>query len=226
MSNKAVSQQWKRIVLLLLLRLKVSFLFISWREKRGDDETLCTHCCWNLMRLEVAVGWKTIAWQWEPWLAAPLILFIYLFECGTPAPSCCLRQGKKSARPWRQEDFLPPAADESGAQVSISAVPLSARVRGGRRERRISWEQGEWLEATPPLSPRWKSSVSFILACPCMFSWRPADVCSCTSLYNSVSQMQVMLGKSPQKTFSLHFLLLISKWLLHYDWFIRTETSI
>lgn len=61
--------------------------------------------------------------------------FIYL-NVALPLPLAA-GDKKKSARPWRQEDFLPPAVDESGAQVPISAVSLSAYVRGGRRQRRM-----------------------------------------------------------------------------------------
>lgn len=95
----------------------------------------------------MAVGRKTIAWQWEPWLAAPLFLFIYLFECSAPAPSRCWRQEKKGARPWRQEDFLPPPwTSQTQVEVPILTVSRSARVTGGRRVRRVRGESQQLAE--------------------------------------------------------------------------------
>lgn len=99
----------------------------------------------------MAAGRKTIAWQWEPWLDAPLFLFIYLFECSVPAPSRCWRQGKKkekrrgSARLRRQEDFLPAAADHSDADLGRFSLCMCERRQEGVANEKKSCSK--WLKA-------------------------------------------------------------------------------
>lgn len=170
-SNKAVSQHWRGILrFAVAVAVVESSFFLIYKlegKKRGHDETLCSHCCWNLTRLEVAVGRETIAWQWQwgPWLAAPLLLFIYLFECSAPAPARCWRLKAKKTKQI-SSSLAPrgfPAAGRgrlvcSGADLTPS-LPLNAGgVAGGggggdesrSKEPSRRGQRLEFSEAAPP----------------------------------------------------------------------------